>query len=90
MHYLPKDSILEFHSDTFEMVRKINCVQSSCEMQDLINILDEWVKKQRHFTKTDFSKYFNYTITISQGYYKKTRQVNDMAIVVFTLCRALE
>lgn len=56
MDCLPKDSILEFRSDTLEMVRKMIHIKNSCEMKDLIINLDEWIKKQCHFTKKDFGK----------------------------------
>lgn len=57
MDFIPKNKILEFRPDTIQVVRKQYDLDKPGRMQESITILNEWVQKQTHFKKKDFSKY---------------------------------
>lgn len=61
MESLPKSPLLNFPPDTLEVVRKAYDLDGPGRMNQAIDILDEWVKQQRHFVRKDFreSHYFN-------------------------------
>lgn len=58
MEKIPVHRILEFRPDTFEAVRKEHNLDGPGQMDAAIDILDDWVKKQAHFTKKDFREFF--------------------------------
>ncbi|KOB69774.1 putative CRAL/TRIO domain-containing protein [Operophtera brumata] len=55
MESLPKNNLLEFNPDTLEAVRKEFNLDKPGRVDEAIDILDEWVKKQAHFMKKDFN-----------------------------------
>lgn len=58
MESLPKGILLEFNTDTLEAVRKEFNLDKPGRVDEAIDILDDWVKKQAHFKKKDFSESF--------------------------------
>ena len=56
MEFIPKNKVLEYRPNTLTEVRKLYDLDKPGRMQDAINILNEWVQKQAHFKKKDFSK----------------------------------
>lgn len=71
-----KDKILEFHPDTLEFVRKDVNLEKAGRIEEAVDILDDWVKKQQHFIKKDFCKFFfnyfncymTYSVTDLKGF----------------------
>lgn len=56
MESLPKNILLEFNPNTLEAVRKEFNLDKPGRVDEAIDILDDWVKKQSHFKKKDFSE----------------------------------
>ncbi|VVC96102.1 unnamed protein product [Leptidea sinapis] len=56
MESLPKCTILKFHPDTLEQVRKAVNFDKPEEIRDALNILKEWIKQQPHLLKKDFKR----------------------------------
>ncbi|XP_068623410.1 retinaldehyde-binding protein 1-like [Battus philenor] len=59
------NELLEYHPDTVEYIRKLYNLHRPGRMTEAVNILEEWVKKQDHFTKKDFSRFYLETTIIS-------------------------
>lgn len=57
MESLPKSPVLNFPPDTLNVVRKSWDLDGPGRMNDAIDILDEWIKKQQHFVKKNFRKF---------------------------------
>ncbi|XP_059048807.1 uncharacterized protein LOC131844036 [Achroia grisella] len=74
METLSKDPILEFNSDTLLSVRKLYDLDRPGRMEEAINILEEWVKKQDHFTNKDFNRYHLERIIINnKGFLERVK-----------------
>ena len=56
MESIPKDSILEFNPDTLQFLRQQYNLDKPGAIEEAINLLEEWIKKQPHFRKKDFRK----------------------------------
>lgn len=57
MESIPKSPLFEFPSNTLYNVRKAYDLEKPGDMVAAVNILEEWIQKQDHFLKKDFSKY---------------------------------
>ncbi|XP_049870217.1 alpha-tocopherol transfer protein-like [Pectinophora gossypiella] len=75
MEVLPKDVVLEFHEDTLSGVRKIHGLDEPGKMRVVVDALEEWVQKQEHFLKKDFSRhYLETTIISSKGLLQRAQK----------------
>ncbi|XP_045453986.1 alpha-tocopherol transfer protein-like [Melitaea cinxia] len=68
MDTIPKDNFIEFNTNTLEFIRKQYDLETPERIEEAINLLEDWIKKQPHFMKKDFSRdYLERTIIISKG-----------------------
>ncbi|XP_050353567.1 uncharacterized protein LOC126775572 [Nymphalis io] len=58
MDFIPKDRILETKPGILTAIRKQYNLEKPGQMKEAINILHEWVQKQKHFQKKDFSQFY--------------------------------
>lgn len=65
---VPYNKILQFNPNIKHAVRKEYGLEKPGRLDEAIDILDSWIKKQDHFVKKDFSKYFN--VIVSKYYIK--------------------
>ncbi|XP_049879559.1 alpha-tocopherol transfer protein-like isoform X2 [Pectinophora gossypiella] len=78
MENIPEDRILKFHRNTLEDVRKTYGYESSADMKNAVDILDEWMKTQNHFVKKDFSReYLERTIITTKGSVERAKSRLD-------------
>ncbi|CAH1640962.1 unnamed protein product [Spodoptera littoralis] len=81
-----KDKLLEFHPDTLEHVRMELNLDKNGRMDDAVNLLEEWVKKQQHFVKKDFSRaYLERTLISAKGMVERAKQRIDKLCTFKTL-----
>ncbi|CAH2238880.1 jg13690 [Pararge aegeria aegeria] len=80
------DKILLVRSDTVQHVRKLYNLDKPGMMEDAINILDEWVQKQKHFNKKNFSpRYLEMTIIVNKGSIERAKAQLDKICTMKTL-----
>nr|ATY51931.1 CTD17 [Heliconius melpomene] len=78
MESIPKDSILEFNPDTLQFLRQQYNLDKPGRIQEAIDLLEEWIEKQPHFLKKDFSRdYLERTIIISKGSVERAKMKLD-------------
>lgn len=58
MERLSDNKVLKFRQDTLEVVRKDVNLNQPERMTEALDILENWMKMQAHFTKKDFCKFF--------------------------------
>ncbi|XP_049879558.1 uncharacterized protein LOC126376285 isoform X1 [Pectinophora gossypiella] len=86
MENIPEDRILKFHRNTLEDVRKTYGYESSADMKNAVDILDEWMKTQNHFVKKDFSReYLERTIITTKGSVERAKSRLDKVCTLRTL-----
>ncbi|KAI5631734.1 CRAL/TRIO domain-containing protein [Phthorimaea operculella] len=86
MDCLPKDKILLYNEDSLQAVRKCYDLDKPGVVKDLVNILEEWVKDQKHFTKKSFDRrYLETTIIASKGSIERAKSRLDKACTFRTL-----
>ncbi|KAI5638803.1 CRAL/TRIO domain-containing protein [Phthorimaea operculella] len=86
MENLPKDKLLQYNPDTLEEVRKLFGLNDPEAMKDAVDILDEWVKKQHHFTNRNIDRrYLEATIIISKGSLETAKSRLDKSCTIRTL-----
>lgn len=57
METIPENRLLKLPPDAIENIRKIHNLDKSERLEEAIKILEEWILKQDHIIKKDFSKY---------------------------------
>lgn len=63
MEQIPEDKYFKYNPDTLIAMRKVYNLDQPGQMDEAIDLLDAWIKKQSHFVKKDFCKYIgNYYI----------------------------
>ncbi|XP_075984073.1 uncharacterized protein LOC142981832 [Anticarsia gemmatalis] len=78
--------ILEFHPDTIDAVRKEVNLDTNERMEEAVDILEEWVKKQTHFVKRDFPRmYLESTLITAKGLVERAKQRIDKLCTFKTL-----
>ncbi|CAH2238874.1 jg13684 [Pararge aegeria aegeria] len=78
MESLPKDSIFEFNADTLIYLRKQYDLDKPGRIEEAIDILEEWIKKQNHFVVKDFPReYLERSIIISKGSVERAKMKID-------------
>uniref|UniRef100_A0A2A4J610 CRAL-TRIO domain-containing protein n=1 Tax=Heliothis virescens TaxID=7102 RepID=A0A2A4J610_HELVI len=81
-----QDKILEFHPDTLEYARKDVNLDKQGRIEEAVDILDDWVNKQRHFVKKDFSRdYLERTLINAKGMVERAKQRIDKLCTFKTL-----
>nr|ATY51930.1 CTD16 [Heliconius melpomene] len=86
MESIPKDSILEFNPDTLQFLRQQYNLDKPGRIQEAIDLLEEWIKKQPHFRKKDFSRdYLERTIIITKGSVERAKMKLDRICTYRTL-----
>ncbi|KOB67463.1 CRAL/TRIO domain-containing protein, partial [Operophtera brumata] len=58
MESLPDNIYLKFHPDTLTYIRRQYNLDKPGEMDRAIDVLEEWLKKQNHFTVKSFPRNF--------------------------------
>ncbi|XP_045770277.1 uncharacterized protein LOC123870852 [Maniola jurtina] len=78
MESIPSDSIFEFNPDTLKYLRKQYDLDSPGRIEEAIDILQEWIKKQNHFVVKDFPRdYLERSIIISKGSVERAKTKLD-------------
>ncbi|KAI5638801.1 hypothetical protein NE865_08685 [Phthorimaea operculella] len=86
MESLPKDKILQYNDNTLEEVRKCFNLDRAGAMKASVDMLEEWVKKQDHFTKKNFDRrYLEVTIILCKGSLERAKERLDRACTMRTL-----
>ena len=57
MELLPDIPVFQFNNNVLNLVRKQYGLEKKEILEDSIDHLAEWIKKQDHFMKKDFCKY---------------------------------
>ncbi|XP_030031257.1 uncharacterized protein LOC115448095 isoform X2 [Manduca sexta] len=85
MESLPCNPILKFKPDTLDVIRKsFNLDQR--ELNEAIDRFEEWLNKQEHFVKKDFSRdYIERTIIQGKGSVEKAKSQMDKLCTLKTL-----
>ncbi|KAI5631729.1 CRAL/TRIO domain-containing protein [Phthorimaea operculella] len=77
MEVLPKDSILKFHPDTLKNVRKSFNLDEA-RIKESIDLLEDWIEKQHHFTKKDFDRdYLERVLIAAKGSVERAKERID-------------
>ncbi|XP_023952933.1 alpha-tocopherol transfer protein-like [Bicyclus anynana] len=86
MDFLLKSKILELDPDTVQYVRKQYNLDKPGRIEDAVALLREWVQKQSHFNKKDFSdQYLEVTIIICKGSVERAKTQLDKMCTFRTL-----
>ncbi|XP_004928863.1 retinaldehyde-binding protein 1 [Bombyx mori] len=86
MESLPSDRILKFNANTLEDVRKEFHLEKRERVIEAIDILEDWVKKQNHFLKKDFSReYLERTLITTKGLVERAKTRIDNLCTFKTL-----
>ncbi|XP_039752695.1 alpha-tocopherol transfer protein-like [Pararge aegeria] len=80
------DNILELRPDTVQYIRKLYNLDKPESLDDSINILNEWIQKQPHFNKKDFSKrYLETTLIVNKGSLERAKVQLDKMCTLKTV-----
>lgn len=86
MELLPETPVFEFNNNTLNLVRKQYGLEDKKILEDSIDHLVEWIKKQDHFMRKDFSReYLERTIILSKGSLEKSKLKLDKICTFRTL-----
>ncbi|XP_060806846.1 uncharacterized protein LOC106129868 [Amyelois transitella] len=86
MEKLPKNSLLEFHSSTLQDVRNHYSLDDPKRLDEAIDILQEWARKQTHFTVTEFERDFlERMIITNKGLLERCKKRLDKICTLRTL-----
>ncbi|KAJ0173135.1 hypothetical protein K1T71_011311 [Dendrolimus kikuchii] len=86
MDSIPDHPILKFHSDTLVVVRKKYNLDKPGDMDKAIDILEEWIKQQDHFTVRKFSReYLERSIITLKGSIERAKIQIDSLCTMRTL-----
>ncbi|XP_037872526.1 uncharacterized protein LOC101744995 [Bombyx mori] len=70
--------LINVSTETKRNVRKLFDLDEPGRLEDAVQILDEWIKKQTHFLKTDYERaYLERTIIFCKGSIEKAKQQID-------------
>ncbi|CAK1541710.1 unnamed protein product [Leptosia nina] len=86
MQFKSYENVLQLHPDTLEVTLKEYNLDRPGELENSIKILKDWVKKQPHFTRTDFhDDYLRSSILEGKGSVEKAKQFIDRMCTLRTL-----
>ncbi|XP_046964223.1 uncharacterized protein LOC124533103 [Vanessa cardui] len=81
-----KNSVIQLNPDTIQYLRKLYNLDNPERLEASIDILVEWLQKQDHFIKKDFSKeYLERAIIFSKGSVEKAKLKLDKTSTFKTL-----
>ncbi|CAH0696574.1 unnamed protein product [Spodoptera exigua] len=81
-----ENPLLNITPEIVQNIRKIYNLDEPKRMQEAINILEEWIQKQPHIVKKDFSKrYLEGSIISSKGSVEKAKRQIDRLCTMKTL-----
>lgn len=70
MSSVTNNSVIEFNSDVVQHLRSLYGLETQERLDEAINILIEWIKKQDYFIQKDTSEYFIHTMNILYTLYQ--------------------
>ncbi|CAH0595084.1 unnamed protein product [Chrysodeixis includens] len=86
MECLKSDFILKFRPDTLYNVRKDVNLEQSGRINEALDILEDWVQKQSHFVKRDFSRdYLERILVTAKGLVERAKERLDKLCTFKTL-----
>ncbi|CAH2093973.1 unnamed protein product [Euphydryas editha] len=86
MESIPKDEIFKFNDDTLQYLRKQYNLDTPGRIEEAINALEEWIKKQSHFVRKEYPRdYLERTIIISKGSVERAKTKLDKICTFRTL-----
>ncbi|CAK1590229.1 unnamed protein product [Parnassius mnemosyne] len=86
MDSLPTTNLLEFNKDALQIIRKDYNLDKPGSMDQAIDILQEWVKKQNHFEKKDYPReYLERRIIFCKGSVERAKSKIDRNCTLRTL-----
>ncbi|CAK1590056.1 unnamed protein product [Parnassius mnemosyne] len=86
MDSLPVNTLLEFHKDTLQTIRKDYNLDKPGSMDQAIDVLHEWVKKQNHFEIKDYPReYLERRIIFGKGSVERAKSKIDKNCTLRTL-----
>ncbi|CAG4932549.1 unnamed protein product [Colias eurytheme] len=86
MEYKPMKNLLLLRPDSVEYVYKSINMKTSCDMEGAIKALRDWLEKQSHFKRKDFTdNYLQSAIIASKGSIEGTKQRLDKICTLRTL-----
>ncbi|KAG6448145.1 alpha-tocopherol transfer protein-like [Manduca sexta] len=77
---MPQDTqdLVQLNPDSVKYIRKLYGFEDEKKLEEAIDILDAWIKKQNHFTKKDFPrKYLESTILANKGSIERSKSKLD-------------
>ncbi|KPJ11588.1 Alpha-tocopherol transfer protein [Papilio machaon] len=90
MDSIPNNEILTFHRDTLVGIRKEYGLNNPGTMDESIDTLVEWLKKQDHFVKKDFDRdYLERLIIFGKGSVERTKINLDRSCTLRSLLPTL-
>ncbi|XP_022832150.1 alpha-tocopherol transfer protein-like [Spodoptera litura] len=86
MELLYENQILRMPPGTVENIRKIHDLDKPERLDEAIKILDDWIQKQEHLVKKDFSRmYLEKTLISCKGSVEKAKKQIDRLCTMKTL-----
>ncbi|KAG6457313.1 uncharacterized protein LOC115448102 [Manduca sexta] len=86
MESLPSDPILEYNDDTFESLRKQYNFEKKEDMDAAIDVFEEWLKKQNHFTRKEYPReHLERLIILHKGSVERAKTHMDKLCTLKTL-----
>ncbi|KAJ2944837.1 hypothetical protein O0L34_g1731 [Tuta absoluta] len=78
MESIPENPILEYNKTTLEDVRKKYDLDKPERLKEALDIIEKWLKEQKHFTNKDFSRrYLENTLLPCKGSLERTKMRLD-------------
>nr|XP_049698915.1 alpha-tocopherol transfer protein-like [Helicoverpa armigera] len=86
MEIMPKNHLLELPDGAIEHIRKLYNLDKPGRIEEAIKILEDWIQKQDHIVKKDFSKtYLEKTLISCKGSVEKSKKQIDRLCTLKTL-----
>ncbi|XP_030031263.1 uncharacterized protein LOC115448099 [Manduca sexta] len=86
MESLPSDPLLEYNDDTFKSLRKQYNFEKKEDMDAAIDVFEEWLTKQNHFTKKEYPrKYLEITLISLKGSVERAKTQMDRLCTLKTI-----
>ncbi|KAJ0173144.1 hypothetical protein K1T71_011320 [Dendrolimus kikuchii] len=86
MQCIKPDPMLKFNPDTFITLRRQYNYDKPGEMDSAIDVLENWIKKQEHFTKKEYSRdYLERSIILVKGSVERAKRQIDKICTMRTL-----
>lgn len=83
MSSVTNNSVIEFNSDVVQHLRSLYGLETQERLDEAINILIEWIKKQDYFIQKDTSEYFIFTMYVLYTLYKNIIELRFSFFEIF-------